>query len=96
MSFPGGSDSKESTCNAGDLGSIPGSERSPGVGSITHCSILTWRIPWTEQPGRPQSMGPQRVCFSLRFPKLIFLKEAEITVLLTFHKFPLLFLEKKK
>ena len=31
--FPGGSDSKESTCNAGDLGSIPGSGRSPGEGN---------------------------------------------------------------
>ena len=30
MGFPGGSDCKESTCNAGDLGSIPGSGRSPG------------------------------------------------------------------
>ena len=30
--FPGGSGSKESTCNAGDLGSIPGSQRSPGGG----------------------------------------------------------------
>ena len=29
-SFPGGSDSKESTCNAGDLGSVPGLGRSPG------------------------------------------------------------------
>ena len=28
--FPGGSDGKESTCNAGDLGSIPGLGRSPG------------------------------------------------------------------
>ena len=33
MDFPGGSDSKESVCNAGDLGSIPGSGRSPGEGS---------------------------------------------------------------
>ena len=32
MGFPGDSDSKESTCNAGDLGSIPGLERSPGGG----------------------------------------------------------------
>ena len=31
--FPGGSDSKESACNTGDLGSIPGSERSPGEGN---------------------------------------------------------------
>ena len=32
LGFPGGSDGKESTCNAGDLGSIPGLERSPGGG----------------------------------------------------------------
>ena len=32
MGFPGGSDGKESTCNAGDLGLIPGSGRSPGGG----------------------------------------------------------------
>ena len=30
--FPGGSDSKEPACNAGDLGLIPGSARSPGEG----------------------------------------------------------------
>ena len=33
MGFPGGSDSKESACNAGNLGSIPGSGRSPGEGN---------------------------------------------------------------
>ena len=33
--FPGGSDSKESACNAGDLGSIPQLERSPGAGNGT-------------------------------------------------------------
>ena len=32
MGFPGGSDSKETTCNAGDLGSIPGWGRFPGGG----------------------------------------------------------------
>ena len=31
--FPGGSDGKASACNAGDLGSIPGWERSPGEGN---------------------------------------------------------------
>ena len=31
--FPGGSDSKESVCNVGDLGSIPGTERFPGEGN---------------------------------------------------------------
>ena len=33
MDFPGGLDGKESACNAGDLGSIPGSERSPREGN---------------------------------------------------------------
>ena len=33
---------------AGDLGSIPGSGRSPEKGMATHSSILTWRIPRTE------------------------------------------------
>ena len=33
LGFPGGSDSKESTCREGDLGSIPGSGRSPGEGN---------------------------------------------------------------
>ena len=33
MSFPCGSDGKESACNAGDLDSIPGSGRSPGEGN---------------------------------------------------------------
>ena len=47
--FPGGSDGKESACNAGDLGSIPGSGRSPEEGMATHSSILAWRIPWTNQ-----------------------------------------------
>ena len=30
-------------------------------GMATHCSILAWRIPWTEKPGRLQSMGSHRV-----------------------------------
>ena len=117
-----GSDGKESACNAGDLGLIPGSERSPGEGNgefhgqqslegfhpwghkeldmteqlafsfwaslvaqmvknppamqetrvqylgwedplekgmATHSSILAWKIPWTEEPGRAQAMGLQ-------------------------------------
>ena len=59
--FPGGSDSKESACNAGDLDLIPGSGRFPGGSMATHSSILAWRIPWTEEPGGLQSMGSQRV-----------------------------------
>ena len=34
MGFPGGSDGKESACNAGDLGSVPGLGRSPGEGNV--------------------------------------------------------------
>ena len=30
-------------------------------GMATHSNILAWKIPWTEQPGRLQSMGSQRV-----------------------------------
>ena len=30
-------------------------------GMATHSRILTWRIPWTEEPGGLQSMGPQTV-----------------------------------
>ena len=33
IGFPGGSDGKDSACNAGDVGSIPGSGRSPGEGN---------------------------------------------------------------
>ena len=59
--FPGGSDGKESACNAGDLGSIPGSGKSPGEGNGNPLPYLVWRIPWTEEPGGLQSMGSQRV-----------------------------------
>ena len=55
------SDSKESICNAGDPGLIPGSGRSLEKEMATHSSTLPWRIPWTQEPGGLQSMGSQRV-----------------------------------
>ena len=95
--FSGSSASKESACNAGDPGSIPGSRRSPGEGigyplqyswaslvaqmvknlsamretwirslgwedprekeMTMHSSILAWRIPWTEEPGKYSPWG---------------------------------------
>ena len=101
LGFPGGSAGKESACNAGDPGSISGSERCPGEGIgyplqyswaslvaqmvknlpamretwvrsldwedpleeeiVTHSSILSWKIPWTEEPAGLQSKGSQRV-----------------------------------
>jgi len=42
--IPCGSAGKESACNVGDLGSIPGLGRSPGKGNAAHSSILAWRI----------------------------------------------------
>ena len=40
MGFPCGSVGEESTCNVGDLGSVPGLERSLEKGTATHSSIL--------------------------------------------------------
>ena len=57
IGFPGSSVIKEYACNAGDLGSVPGSGTAPGGGNGYHSSILAWRIPSIEEPGRLQSMG---------------------------------------
>ena len=97
LGFPGNSAGKESTCNAGDPGSIPGSGKAseegtgyplqftwaslvaqmvknPPVmwetwvrslgwedalkkGSATNSSILAWRVPWTQEPGRPHGVA---------------------------------------
>ena len=43
LGFPGGSDGKESTCNVGDLDSIPGSGRSPGEGNGNPLQNSIWR-----------------------------------------------------
>ena len=59
--FPGGLDGKASVYNAGDMGSIPGAGRSSGEEMAIHSSTIAWKIPWTEGPGRLQSMGSQRV-----------------------------------
>ena len=64
MGFLDGSSSKESACDAGDTGdegSIPGSEDPLEEEMATHSRILVWKIPWTEDPGRLQPMGLQRV-----------------------------------
>ena len=60
LGFPGGSDGKEYAGSAGDLGSIPGLRRSLEEKMATHSSTA-WRIPWTEDPGRLQFTGLQRV-----------------------------------
>ena len=55
--WSGGSAGKESTCSAGHLGWEDPLEKE----MATHSSMLAWKIPWTEEPGRLQSMGSQRV-----------------------------------
>jgi len=50
MGFSSGSEGKESACNAGDLGSVPGLGKPLEKGMATHSSIPTWKIPWTEEP----------------------------------------------
>ena len=55
---------KDLPANAGDVRDavlISGLEDPPEEGMATHSSILAWRILWTEEPGRLQSMGSQRV-----------------------------------
>ena len=62
--FPGGTVVKNPPVNAGDAGdtgSIPGSERPLEEEMATHSNILAWRIPWTGEPGRLQPMRLQRV-----------------------------------
>ena len=51
---------KNPPTNAGDVrdvDSIPGLGRSPGDLGATHSRVLAWRIPWTKEPGRLQSIG---------------------------------------
>ena len=48
---------REYACNAGDVDLIPGWEDPLEEEMATHSSIPTWEIPWTEKPGKLQSMG---------------------------------------
>ena len=62
LGFPGGSKGKESACKAGDAAvSSLGREDPLEKGMATHSRIPAWRISWTEEPGRLQSMESQRV-----------------------------------
>ena len=62
IGFPGGSDCKESACNARDWGLIPGLGRSPGEGNGNPLpEFWPGESPWTEEPGSLQSTGSQRI-----------------------------------
>ena len=60
MGLPWWISGKESACNAGDAGSIPGLGRSPGGENAAHCSILSWEMTWTEEPGGLQPWDQKR------------------------------------
>ena len=50
---------KNLPANAGNVGSIPGSGRSPGGRNAIYSSIPAWEISWTEEPGGLQSRESQ-------------------------------------
>ena len=63
MDFPGGSESKASAYKCGGLTWVQslGQKDLLEKEMATHSSTLAWKIPWTEEPGRLQFMGSQRV-----------------------------------
>ena len=63
LGFPDGAvvkNSPDNTEGKRDAGSIPGQEDTLEEGLVIHSSILVWKIPWTEKPREPQSIGLQR------------------------------------
>ena len=64
MGFPGGASGKEPACQCRNLEMrVPslGGDDSLEKGMAIHSSSLAWKIPWTEETGRLQSVGLQRV-----------------------------------
>ena len=53
-------------------------------GMATQSSVLAWRIPWTEEPGRLQSMGSQRVRHDWRTKHMQFFVQSYLNLLSTF------------
>ena len=64
--FPGGSVVKNLPEMQGTCIQSPGRQDRPEEEIATHSSILAWRIPWTEKPGRLHFMESQRVEHDLR------------------------------
>ena len=58
LPYPSGS--KESACQTGEEGLIPGSGDPLEKKMATYSSVLAWEIPWPEELGRLQSMGSQK------------------------------------
>ena len=60
LGFPGGSNDKESACNAGDLGLIPGSGRSSGEGKRSLVSYSPWGLEESDRTERLTLSGTKR------------------------------------
>jgi len=61
LGFPGGSGGKESAYHEEEPVPSLGRKDPLEKEMATHSSVIAWRIPWTEEPGRLQSLGSQRV-----------------------------------
>ena len=59
--IPSGSVDKESTCNAGDLGAIPGLGKSPGEGNGYPLQYSCLENPWIEETGWLQSLRGKKM-----------------------------------
>ena len=67
-----------------DVGSIPGSGRSPGGGNGNHSSILAWKIPWTESlagyspKGCTERLSTRNRAGEMEFTSKLFTREASL------------------
>ena len=72
--IPSGTVVKNLPVNASDASLTPGLGRSPRGGMATHSIILAWTVPWTDEPGRLQSIVSQsqtrQKCLSTRIMKI--------------------------
>ena len=62
--FPGGSVVKNPPANGGDVGPSLGWEDPLEKEMASHSSILSWEIPWMEEPDGLRSMGSQRIRYN--------------------------------
>ena len=99
-SYPCGSDGKESTCNEGNVGSIPGSERSPGegngnplqyscLGNLMNRRSLAGYSPWGQKESdTPEHMThiclPKKSCIKHSFQQHVFSKVYHVSSIVNY------------
>ena len=99
-SYPCGSDGKESTCNEGNVGSIPGSERSPGegngnplqyscLGNLMNRRSLAGYSPWGQKESdMPEHMThiclPKKGCIKHSFQQHVFSKVYHVSSIVNY------------